>query len=212
VVLDTLADIFAGNENARAEARQFIGLLRGLAIDHDLTVLLLAHPSLSGMATGSGTSGSTAWSNSVRSRLYLETIKDEKGKEIDANVRVLSVKKLNYGPADIQLRLRWSNGLFILDSATGSFDKVAADAKAERVFLELLGLLAAQGRDVSPNAGRTYAPSVFEAHPQAEGIRKRGFAEAMERLLTAGRILVETIGPPSRRYKRVIVAPLRDES
>ena len=88
VVLDALADVFAGEENARAQARQFIGLLRGLAIDHDLAVVLIAHPSLSGMASGSGTSGSTAWSNSVRARLYLERIVDESNREIDPDLRI----------------------------------------------------------------------------------------------------------------------------
>ncbi|MFI5016060.1 MAG: AAA family ATPase [Hyphomicrobiales bacterium] len=70
VVLDTLADLFGGEENHRTHARQFVGLLRGLTLQHETTVLLLAHPSLSGMSSGAGTSGSTAWSNSVRSRLY----------------------------------------------------------------------------------------------------------------------------------------------
>ena len=60
VILDTLADVFAGNEIARQEARQFVGILRGLAIKYELAVVLLAHPSLSGMASGAGTSGSTA--------------------------------------------------------------------------------------------------------------------------------------------------------
>ncbi len=46
VVLDTLADIFAGSEIVRTEVRQFIGILRGLAIEHDLAVVLLSHPSL----------------------------------------------------------------------------------------------------------------------------------------------------------------------
>ena len=72
LVLDTLADLFGGDEIKRPHARQFIGLLRGLAIEFSLTIVLLSHPSQSGMASGAGTSGSTAWSNSVRSRLYLE--------------------------------------------------------------------------------------------------------------------------------------------
>jgi RecA-family ATPase len=211
VVLDALADVYAGEENARAQARQFIGLLRGLAIKNDLAVVLIAHPSLSGMASGSGTSGSTAWSNSVRARLYLERIVDEGNREIDPDLRVLRVKKSNYGPVGLELRLRWQNGGFILDGPAGGFDKIAAEAKAERVFLDLLGTFTAQGRDVSPKPSQTYAPSVFEKHPNAEGITKRGFASAMERLLTAGRILVETVGPPSRQYKRLIIASLSDE-
>jgi len=74
IILDMLADLLPGNENDRAQARQFAGLLRGLAIRHDCAVLLLAHPSLSGLNSGSGTSGSTGWNNSVRSRLYFERI------------------------------------------------------------------------------------------------------------------------------------------
>jgi RecA-family ATPase len=207
VVLDALADVYGGEENARAEARQFIGLLRGLAIRNDLAVVLIAHPSLSGMASGSGTSGSTAWSNSVRARLYLERIVDESNREIDPDLRVLPVKKSNYGPVGLEMRLRWQNGAFILHDNPGGFDKLAADAKAERVFLDLLAAFESQGRDVSPKPSQTYAPSVFEKHPNAEGITKRGFAAAMERLLSAGRILVETVGPPSRQYKRLTLAP-----
>jgi RecA-family ATPase len=206
VIIDTLADVFAGNENVRTEARQFIGLLRGLAIRFDLAVLLLGHPSLTGLKDGTGTSGSTGWNNSVRSRLYLETIKDEKGRQIDADIRVLSVKKLNYGPADIELRLRWSRGCFVLDGPTGGFDKLTADAKAERVFLDLLIVFTDQQRDVSPNPSRSYAPTVFANHPDAEGLRKGALETAMNRLLKTHRIRVETSGPPSRQRSRLVIA------
>jgi RecA-family ATPase len=114
VILDTLADVFAGNEIVRREARQFIGILRGLAIEHELALVLLAHPSLSGMISGSGTSGSTAWNNSVRSRLYLETIKGDDGREIDANLRVLRTMNANYDPVGAEIRLRWKGGCFIV--------------------------------------------------------------------------------------------------
>jgi RecA-family ATPase len=210
VVLDALADVYAGEENARAQARQFIGLLRGLAIKNDLAVVLIAHPSLSGMASGSGTSGSTAWSNSVRARLYLERILDDGNREINPDLRVLRVKKSNYGPVGLELRLRWENGTFVLDGPSGGFDKMAADAKAERVFLDLLSAFDAQGRDVSPNLSNTYAPSVFEKLPNAEGIARKQFIAAMERLLASGRIRIEASGPPSRRYKRLITAPLKE--
>jgi RecA-family ATPase len=212
VILDALADVYAGEENARAQARQFIGLLRGLAIRNDLAVVLIAHPSLSGMASGSGTSGSTAWSNSVRARLYLERVLDEGNREIDPDLRVLRVKKSNYGPVGLELRLRSQNGAFVLDGPAGGFDKLAADSKAERVFLDLLAAFEAQGRDVSPNLSNSYAPSVFEKHPQAEGVTRRQFIAAMERLLASERVRVETSGPPSRRHKRLTIAPAKEET
>jgi RecA-family ATPase len=161
VILDTLADVFAGNEIARQEARQFIGILRGLAIEYSLAVALLAHPSLSGMASGSGTSGSTAWSNSVRSRLYLETVKTDDGNEIDSDLRVLRTKKANYGPTGAEIRLRWSEGRFVRETPSTGLAKLAADANADRIFLDLLEQFTAEGRNVCANPGTTYAPRAF---------------------------------------------------
>src|SRR5262249_51480876 len=69
---DAAADVFAGNEINRAQTRQFVTLLRGLAIATDSAVMLVAHPSLQGITSGSGLSGSTAWHNSVRARLYFQ--------------------------------------------------------------------------------------------------------------------------------------------
>ena len=43
-VLDVLADMFAGDENSRPQAREFVGLLKGLARKHSSAFLLLAHP------------------------------------------------------------------------------------------------------------------------------------------------------------------------
>jgi hypothetical protein len=93
----------------------------------------------------------------------------------------------------------------------GRFDELAAGTKAERIFLNLLQAHAAQGRDVSPKVSNTFAPSVFAKHPSAEGVTKHAFAHAMERLLAANRIRVEMIGPPSRRYSRLAIAPPQEE-
>jgi AAA domain len=68
-IFDTLADIFSGEENQRSHARSFVGLLRGLSLQFNMATLVLSHPSLGGLQSGSGTSGSTGWSNSVRSLL-----------------------------------------------------------------------------------------------------------------------------------------------
>ncbi len=66
IVLDNSADIYGGNENDRAQVRQFIGFLRGMAIASGAGILLTSHPSLTGINTGTGLSGSTAWNDSVR--------------------------------------------------------------------------------------------------------------------------------------------------
>jgi RecA-family ATPase len=113
VILDVLADMFSGDENSRPQSRQFIGLLKRLARKHDCAFLLLAHPSLTGLNTGSGMSGSTGWNNAVRSRLYFQTAKASDGTEPNANLRTLEGKKSNYGEAGGKITLEWKNGLFV---------------------------------------------------------------------------------------------------
>ena len=192
VVLDTLADLFPGNENDRTQVRQFIGLLRGLAIRHDCAVVLLAHPSLSGMNSGSGMSGSTGWNNSVRSRLYLERVK-QGDDEPDPDARVLRTMKANYGPVGGEIALTWRNGVFVADEPETGLDRGARRSKAMRKFLELLRLLTEQGRHVNGTSGTNYAPSVFANHPDSEGITKEAFRDAMEVLFTQGTIRNATI-------------------
>lgn len=197
VVLDTLADLFPGNENDRAQARQFIGILRGLAIRHDCAVLLLAHPSLSGLNSGSGSSGSTGWNNSVRSRLYFERVTDE-GHEADPDLRVMRTMKANYGRIGGELGVRWKDGAFVPLSSENGLDRMAAAAKAERVFLKLLREFSQEGRTLSDKISSAYAPALFAKSGRAEGCSKRQLAAAMETLFVAGKIKMLEGGSPSR--------------
>jgi RecA-family ATPase len=203
VVFDTLADLFAGDENQRAQARQFIGLLRGLAIRHDTTVVVLAHPSLSGLANGTGSSGSTGWSNSVRSRVYLSRVFDNDKAEPDVDLRVLRTTKTNYGRVGDEIRVRWSQGVFVAEQGTptGALDRLAADQMAEQVFIDCLRLTLAQGRHVSSLKCSTYAPAMFASMPQAKGFTAKVLATAMERLFAANKIKVDTKGPPSKQRR-----------
>lgn len=203
-VLDTLADLFGGDEINRGQARQFIGQLRGLALKHETTVLLLAHPSLSGMARGDGNSGSTAWNNSVRSRLYLRRQQAEDGAAVDPNARTLEVMKSNYGPIGASLALRYRDGAFFCEGNGTALDALAATAKADRVFVKLLRECHANGRRVNHTGGNSYAPKVFAAHPEAEGVTKSAFRRAMETALASGSARIETEGPQSRRVSYLV--------
>lgn len=197
LVLDTLADLFPGNENDRAQARQFIGILRGLAIRHDCAVLLLAHPSLSGLTSGSGSSGSTAWNNSARSRLYFERVKDE-DHEADPDLRVLRTMKANYGRIGGELGVRWQDGVFVPLSPENGLDRMAATAKAERVFMKLLREFSQEGRTLSDKVSSAYAPALFAKSGRAEGCTKRMLTAAMEALFVSGKIKMVEGGSPSR--------------
>ncbi len=202
IAIDTLADVYPANENDRMKVRQFIGILRGLAIRQQCGVVLLAHPSLTGLSSGSGTSGSTAWNNSVRSRLYLSRIVQD-GYEPDPDKRVLTTKKANYGRVGGEIALSWQRGVFVADAAPKGLDKLAAGAKAERVFLSMLDEFTSQGRRVNAAGGPSYAPKLFADNPRSEGVTKRALAGAMEALLANGMLAVEHEGPPSRRVSYI---------
>ncbi|MBZ9936651.1 AAA family ATPase [Mesorhizobium sp. BR1-1-16] len=109
IILDTLADVFAGEEQNRMQVNAFVKTcLGGLSGNSGRSVILLAHPSLSGMASGQGTSGSSGWNNSVRSRLYLRYPKGT----ATGDVRELEGMKANYGPKGRLLKIRWHRGAF----------------------------------------------------------------------------------------------------
>jgi RecA-family ATPase len=189
IVIDTLADVYPANENDRAKVRQFVNILRGLAMRQRCAVVLLGHPSLTGLTSGTGTSGSTAWNNSVRSRLYLSRVVVE-AYEADPDRRVLTTKKANYGRVGEEIGLTWRAGVFIADEKPSSFEEMTVGAKAERVFLSLLDQYTAEGRFVSANPSVNYAPLVFASHQGAEGCTKRAFVTAMNALFARGDIAV----------------------
>ena len=205
IVIDTLADVYPANENDRAKVRQFIGILRGLALKRDCAVMLLGHPSLTGLNSGSDTSCSTAWNNSVRSRLYLSRIADD-GYEVDPDRRVLTTMKANYGRVGGETHMKWTNGVFVAEQAATGLDVMAAGAKAQRVFMKMLRLFASQRRQVNHAGGTTYAPKLFADHPDSEGMTKRALKSAMEALLAAEKVVIETEGPPSKRRSFLAIA------
>lgn len=205
IVIDTLADVYPSNENDRAKVRQFIGILRGLALKRGCAVLLLGHPSLTGLSSGTGASGSTAWNNSVRSRLYLSRITDG-GFEADPDRRVMTTMKANYGRVGEETHMKWQAGVFVPEVSAQGLDKLAAGAQAQRVFMKLLKAFTAQGRRVNHAGGTTYAPKQFSEHPDAEGMTKRAMKIAMDSLLAAGKIKIDTEGPPSKRRSFLVEA------
>ena len=195
--LDTAADIFVVDERNRTEARQCIGLLRGLCLEINTAIVLLSHPSLSGIASGSGMSGSTGWNNSVRSRLYLKTPKKQDSDDEDetSDVRVLETMKSNYGPIGEPIRLCWKDGLLLHEPSATPLQKMSLDANAQAIFLALLERYNKQEMTVSSTAtSRNFAPKIFAEMPEAKALhgqqstRKKLLRLAMEYLLLKERI------------------------
>lgn len=147
VIIDNASDVFDADEINRSMVRAFIRQLVQLVRPHGGAVLLLAHvdklTSRAGKQAGAEAySGSTAWHNSVRSRLFL--LEHEPG-ELE-----LLHQKSNLGPKQPPLRLEWpKDGIMQLPVAAGGF-VAAIEAKNDtRALLELLHEFATRGEYVS---------------------------------------------------------------
>jgi len=110
VILDNIAQMFAGGENDRAHVTQFVNHLAKLARDGDCAIVLLGHVA---KAEGSTYSGSTAWDAAVRSRLLLAY----EGQGDEKQLR-LSQPKSNYSENGA-LELEWRDGML---HAVNQFD------------------------------------------------------------------------------------------
>ncbi len=199
------ANVFAGEENSRPQVQQFIGLLTKLAIVANGAVQLISHPSLTGINSGSGLSGSTQWHNAVRARSYLKGIKSEGSEQPDDGLRELVFKKNNYGPISESLVLRYQNGLYLPVHGAKSLDRAAKEANAEEVFVTLLRRFNRENRVVFDKPGRGYAPAEFTKEKEATevGLSKKGLEAAMRSLFKSEKIWNEPHGKPSRGSFRI---------
>jgi RecA-family ATPase len=202
VMVDNVAATFTGNQNDRVMVRSYVNLWRTIArqASHP-AVLLLDHPSLSGITNGSGRGGNMDWRNAVRSALYLRSPDDKD--EAERGVRVFETAKSNYGPIGQQVRLQWAEGGLALEHAPSSLVRLAEETKIDELFLRLLDKFSAQGRDVRSTTGSGYAPGEFESDPDAKavGVRAKAFKIAMARLFEAGKI-VTVQGKRSKHIER----------
>ena len=206
IAIASSANVFAGNELDRSQVQQFIARLNALAIAADGTVILVSHPSLAGIATGTGLSGSTQWHNAVRSRFYLKGFNKGDGEdngEPKGNLRKIEFMKNNYGPITESVVIKYEYGLFVpVEGAT--VDEAEKQQRAEEIYLEVLQLLIAQNQPPGPNKkGSNYAPRMISDHPKAKGFSLRDMELAQQRLLDDGRIRIVTEGPKSKSYQYI---------
>jgi RecA-family ATPase len=211
ISIDTLSRAFAGNEIDRVQVYAFAMHMQALAMVAGGSVTVLSHPSLQGISSGSGISGSTAWHGAFRFRQYLKGIKPDDGEQPDNDIRELAFKKNQYGPIGETIVLRYQRGLFLPEGGLSNLDKLAREVKADECFLHGLGRIIQQGRDAiagenSPDFGPALIATLPEAKP--DRIKKKELIDAMGRLLTAGKIHIgKTAGTPSKAKNCILPGP-----
>jgi hypothetical protein len=101
--------------------------------------------------------------------------------------------------------LRYQRGLFLPLPGVTSLDKVAQEAKADDVFLDLVHRFTKENRNVSDKSGTTYAPALFAREDEAKraAVNGKALEAAMRRLFKAEKISNEPCGKPSRPHYRL---------
>jgi RecA-family ATPase len=188
VVFDALFDIYGEDQNNLPLVRQFVKKMRKLTREFDCAIIITAHPSLMGMTTGTGTSGSVGWRNSYRGFLYMTIDKPANADAI--TVHRIESRKQNYGKPDVAIDTYWNGGLFT-PVYTSDEEKANRRDAAKKKFLGLVQAYNSEGRAVGFSTGSSYAPSVFAKNKeQSGGFKKDEFKDAMESLFADKRIAV----------------------
>lgn len=150
LIVDNASDAFDASEIDRARVRGFMRSLLRIAQDGARAVLLLAHVD-KGTSRGDrgpnseGYSGSTAWHNSARSRLYLSRNKD--------GGLLLEHQKHNLGKLAEPLRLIWPDGdIPQTDAPLSGVVQHIAGSVDTKALLKLIHEFTERGEFVSPGS------------------------------------------------------------
>lgn len=217
LIVDTIADTFGGLEIDRQQVTRFIRQHQKLAVDMDGAVLLIGHPSVSGMKDGRPASGSNAWVNAVRSALYLRRAEEGEtpGDSDVKRVRILERAKSNFAPTDVEIRLRYFNGVFLADHPPAETGGLWDDLTIEVNFLA--ALRAAIRNGVYPSSSKhssEYAVTKLRLYPELRKYNRKQLEDTMHRMI-AKRDLREAILGTGHSRRRVLapadMPPLPDE-
>lgn len=204
VILDNAAQTYGGNENDRHSVTVFLNGLSGF-LGRERALLLLAHPS---RAQGSEFSGSGAWENVARTRLYLgpklpgDTSKPTEDAPEAEDCRYLCRRKGNYSAKDWR-RFTLQNGVLVPDQASGGLVASIRADQALDIVLKGLQSLTDKGLEAS-EGGRSpnYLPKLLLEYKLGGGRNRSELSAAMRALILDGRITKTIVGRNSNRNPR----------
>ncbi len=200
VILDNVAQLYGANENDRHAVTAFLNALAGSLPGK--AILLLAHPARS---VGSEFSGSSAWENTARTRLYLGAkLPGEKADADEAphdDVRYLARRKSNYSPKDWR-KFNYRDGVLVPEAveATGGIVGHLKGQAAERLVLMALERLAGMGVTATDShTSPRFLPKAMQEYQLGGDYGRRELAEAMRRLMLEGKLVRGQVGVRNNR-------------
>jgi hypothetical protein len=109
------------------------------------------------------------------------------------------------------IALRYQRGLFLPEHGMSTIEKAAREATVEDTFITVGKKLETRGQELSlAQQSHNYAPTLVANQPEAQGIKKAEFVAALDRLLDAGKVHIETVKPGTSREKKVIKVKLSE--
>jgi RecA-family ATPase len=201
VILDNIARLFAGNENDRYEVTAFMSALAWAAAPMHCAVLLVGHIA---KAQGSEYSGSAAWENAARARLWFTDHPPDKETDRDEpedDLRYLAKRKVNYTSRDL-CTLRYVDDAYDVVQPEDPTGIVASIKRknAERRVLDAMQKLIGMG--LAPTEGRSspaFLPKLATQYNLADGFTPAELERGMRALMADGTIKRAQIGVYANR-------------
>ncbi len=225
LILDSLNRLFPGNENNRVETTGFLRMLERLAVESDVAVLLISHPSKSGETDGSFYSGSTAWHSMVRSRVFLTTQRIDpeiaSPEDLENPLLILGWGKANYAAKGRDLELERSLDPDNPLDTPPIYVAVTQDQKdGETRFLDIIDLLhqaQTYPRPISTGSAKMmFAPVMVYKHNTNRKSGRTGLTmeqclNLYTKLMSQGRLCLVEILDEQRKPKQVVAVTQQEE-
>lgn len=186
LIVDNASDTFDASEIERSKVRGFMRALANLARECEMAVILLAHvdkgTSRGERAGTEGYSGSTAWNNSARSRLFMSRSSD--------GGLLIEHQKHNLGPLHEPIRLTWATGgVPQVDEPFGPVVQAIADRGHEKALLKLIAEFTARGEPVTTaTTSRTHAGKLLRQESTFPRIKDAELFDVLRGAERAGRL------------------------
>jgi hypothetical protein len=177
VILDNIAQIYAGMENDRHQVTVFCNELTGIAQQYNCCILLLGHTA---KAEGSQYSGSTAWEAAVRTRLWLN--------RNDDGTMELRKAKANYSGLD-SVTLQWQDGYLHTVSCGAGGANIVNERAKNAVALALSEFTKAKVSTSNSPQARNYLPKMMLDDRKLNGINPQTAKTALSAMVESGEIV-----------------------
>lgn len=187
LIVDNIAHVFSAGEsgeNDRSKVARFINMLAALSGEFDIGTLLVGHP---GKHAESEYSGSTAWNDLVRARMWLH--RADKFAPLK-----LKRPKGNYAGADDDgIELEWRDGAIMpvdhRETPTQALERAKRESECDALVQRAIIYFTARSEAVSekPRAGN-YLPRLMLERHKGEGFTRDELGDALLRMLDADKV------------------------